>query len=44
MALSDVDRVEPTVLAYLNRLSDLLFCLARAQNHRAGVVDALVEL
>jgi cob(I)alamin adenosyltransferase len=29
--------VEPEVLAYMNRLSDLLFVLARAVNHRAGV-------
>jgi cob(I)alamin adenosyltransferase len=28
--------VEPHVLAYINRLSDLLFVLARAVNHRAG--------
>lgn len=27
--------VEPVVLAYLNRLSDLLFVMARAANHRA---------
>ena len=30
------DAVEPVVLTYLNRLSDLLFSLARAANHRAG--------
>jgi len=28
--------VEPQVLAYVNRLSDLLFVVARAVNHRAG--------
>ena len=28
--------VEPQVLAYVNRLSDLLFVMARAVNHRAG--------
>jgi cob(I)alamin adenosyltransferase len=27
------------LIAYLNRLSDLLFVLARAVNHRAGVAD-----
>ncbi len=27
----------PAILAYLNRLSDLLFALARLVNHRAGV-------
>jgi cob(I)alamin adenosyltransferase len=31
--------VEPVVLVYLNRLSDLLFVLARAANHRAGVPE-----
>lgn len=28
--------VEPELLAYINRLSDLLFVMARAVNHRAG--------
>ena len=28
-------------IVYLNRLSDLLFVLARAVNHRAGVADVL---
>jgi cob(I)alamin adenosyltransferase len=31
--------VEPEVLAYLNRLSDLLFVMARAANHRAGAPE-----
>jgi len=31
--------VDPAVVRYLNRLSDLLFCLARLENHRAGVPD-----
>jgi cob(I)alamin adenosyltransferase len=31
-----MDRVEAHVLAYVNRLSDLLFVLARVVNHRAG--------
>jgi cob(I)alamin adenosyltransferase len=31
--------VEPTVLVYLNRVSDLLFTMARAANHRAGVSE-----
>ncbi|HSH46601.1 MAG TPA: cob(I)yrinic acid a,c-diamide adenosyltransferase, partial [Longimicrobiales bacterium] len=32
----DEESVEATILVYLNRLSDLLFDLARAVNHRAG--------
>jgi cob(I)alamin adenosyltransferase len=31
--------VDPGVLVFLNRLSDLLFMMARAVNHRAGVED-----
>jgi cob(I)alamin adenosyltransferase len=33
------DHVEAVVLVYLNRLSDLLFVMARAANHRAGAVE-----
>ena len=33
------DAVDPVVLVYLNRLSDLLFVMARAANHRAGVPE-----
>ena len=33
------DAVEPIVIVYLNRLSDLLFTMARAANHRAGVAE-----
>ena len=33
------DAVSPEVLVYLNRLSDLLFTLARLANHRSGVAD-----
>lgn len=32
--------LEPTILVYLNRLSDLLFDLARLVNLRAGVTEA----
>ena len=33
------DTVDPAVIIYLNRLSDLLFVMARAVNHRAGVPE-----
>jgi len=33
------DAVEPVVIVYVNRLSDLLFVLARLANARAGVAD-----
>ena len=31
--------VEPVVLVYINRVSDLLFTMARAANYRAGVTE-----
>ena len=31
--------VEPIVVVYLNRLSDLLFVMARAANHRSGLPE-----
>jgi cob(I)alamin adenosyltransferase len=33
------DAFEPQLLVYVNRLSDLLFVMARAVNHRAGIAD-----
>ena len=36
IALGEVD---PILVAYLNRLSDLLFVMARSANHRAGELD-----
>lgn len=36
IALSAVD---PILVIYLNRLSDLLFVMARAANHRSGVAE-----
>jgi cob(I)alamin adenosyltransferase len=33
------DAVEPIVIVYLNRLSDLLFVMARVANRRAGVAE-----
>ena len=38
VALGD-GAVEPVVVRYLNRLSDLLFVMARASNHRQGVTE-----
>jgi len=37
--LAHVEHVPDDVLVYLNRLSDLLFTLARLANHRAGIAD-----
>jgi cob(I)alamin adenosyltransferase len=37
--LSRAEAIDPAVLRYLNRLSDLLFSLARLENHRAGIPD-----
>jgi len=37
--LSHEDAVAPEILTYLNRLSDLLFVLARQANRRAGQAD-----
>jgi cob(I)alamin adenosyltransferase len=31
--------VDPAIVVYLNRLSDLLFVMARAANHRSGVTE-----
>lgn len=33
------EAIEPIVLVYLNRLSDLLFVMARAANQRAGIPE-----
>jgi cob(I)alamin adenosyltransferase len=41
VTLSESQSVGPTVLAYLNRLSDLLFILARAANADAGSSEPL---
>jgi cob(I)alamin adenosyltransferase len=39
VALHRADPLDAAVLTYLNRLSDLLFVLARVENRRAGVAD-----
>ncbi len=41
VALADAEPVTPEALAYLNRLSDLLFILARAANRDEGQGDVL---
>jgi cob(I)alamin adenosyltransferase len=38
-AVLSLGAVDAVVLVYLNRLSDLLFVLARVANHRAGVAE-----
>lgn len=38
VALGD-EAFEPELLVYVNRLSDLLFVMARAVNHRARVAE-----
>jgi cob(I)alamin adenosyltransferase len=39
VALTHGEAVEPVIIKYLNRLSDLLFTLARVANARLGVPD-----
>jgi cob(I)alamin adenosyltransferase len=39
VALAGKEPVDPDSIRYLNRLADLLFVMARAANHRAGVAD-----
>jgi cob(I)alamin adenosyltransferase len=39
--LAGQEKVGAWVLRYLNRLSDLLFVAARAENHRQGIPDVL---
>ena len=39
VALDAEDALDATALGYLNRLSDLLFVLARVENRRAGLAD-----
>ena len=38
-ALAEREDAPPVILAYVNRLSDLLFVLARLVNHRAGTEE-----
>ncbi len=39
VALDAAEALDATALGYLNRLSDLLFVLARVENRRAGLAD-----
>jgi cob(I)alamin adenosyltransferase len=39
IAASGKESLNPEVVVYLNRLSDLLFVMARAANHRAGQAE-----
>src|SRR5262249_44398812 len=39
ISLSAVESISANLIIYLNRLSDLLFVLARATNHAAGLPD-----
>lgn len=41
IGLSENNAVEESILAYLNRLSDLLFMLALFANHEAGISEIL---
>ncbi len=41
VALAQEEELSKPILVYLNRLSDLLFTLARLANHQAGVKDVL---
>ena len=39
VTLTETETISPNTVIYLNRLSDLLFVLARAANRRAGLAD-----
>jgi cob(I)alamin adenosyltransferase len=41
VSLSKVEAISEPLLQYINRLSDLLFVLARSQNHQEGRQDVL---
>ena len=43
VALADVEEVNSLTVVYLNRLSDLLFILARAVNHRERVPEKMTD-
>lgn len=41
VSLAKTESVNPEILRYLNRLSDLLFVLARLVNHRCGIPEPI---
>jgi cob(I)alamin adenosyltransferase len=43
VALAAQEEVNAAAIIYLNRLSDLLFIIARAVNHRAGVPEKMTD-
>ena len=43
VALSEAEQVNPETIVYLNRLSDLLFILARVANRRDGIPETMTD-
>jgi len=43
VALAEAEQVNAETIVYLNRLSDLLFILARVVNHRAGAPEKMTD-
>ena len=43
VALSETEEINTETVVYLNRLSDLLFILARAVNRRAGIPEKMTD-
>lgn len=39
----NIEAVSPVALAFLNRLSDLLFVLARGVNHASGITEPILQ-
>ena len=43
VALAEVEEINPEVIVYVNRLSDLLFILARVVNRREGASEKMTD-